>query len=280
MTLCGLSLVSYIIELSNQHMPNIQAVTYSRHAKQHFQHCTSYSFAAQDAIAPLVAQELPRAAIALPIGFIAHEGTFLPVAVQGLRPGTNLFVAPDGRWLGSYVPAVYRGYPFVLANSENGQQVLCIDEDSGLISQTNGSSFFDADAQPSLAIKEILSFLNEVAESRRSTQHTIAVLQKYELIQPWLIKLRSDAGEQAIDGLYSISEERLNQLPPDAFEEARQAGALPVVYSQLLSMQHLPMFSQLSKLRAQAGQPAAPLPTVPNMEFLNQNETISFGNLD
>jgi hypothetical protein len=57
----------------------------------------------------------------------------VPVAVQGLAPGQNLFVAPDGRWLAAYTPAAYRGYPFQLAHAENGQQVLCFDEESGLI---------------------------------------------------------------------------------------------------------------------------------------------------
>src|SRR5690554_4574124 len=99
-------------------MPDLQVVSKERHAQKRWKRYSSYAFAAGDSVAPLVIQEIPKACIALPIGFIESEDGYFPVAVQGLTPDSNLLVAPDGRWLTSYVPAAYRSYPFRMANTE------------------------------------------------------------------------------------------------------------------------------------------------------------------
>ncbi|MDV7395813.1 SapC family protein, partial [Arthrospira platensis SPKY1] len=114
-------------------MPRYEPVAASTHATQRWQRYSSHAFAATDAVAPLVVQELPKACMHLAIAFIPQGEHFTPVAVLGLQPGQNLFVTPDGRWLGGYTPAAYRGHPFALANTPNGQQVLCVDADSGLL---------------------------------------------------------------------------------------------------------------------------------------------------
>jgi hypothetical protein len=124
-------------------MPKYQAITRTDFANLRWKRYESYAFAAQDAVAPLVVQELPKACMSLPIAFIQQGETFVPAAVQGLQPGQNLFVSPDGRWVGPYTPAAYRGYPFALANADNGQVVLCVDTDSGLVGEDYTETFFD-----------------------------------------------------------------------------------------------------------------------------------------
>lgn len=259
-------------------MPNFQAVSRERHAGKRWQRYTSYQFAAGDAVAALVLQELPRACMSLPVGFVKVAEGFVPVAVQGLHAGKNLFVAPDGRWLASYVPAAYRGYPFNLANNQEGQQVLCINEDSGLVSDTDGEPFFDDAGEPSKAVKDVLNFLTQVFGNRQSTQNVCAALHQQNLIQPWPIKLQSDAGEQTVDGLFRIDEAALNQLSAEGLDALRQAGALPVAYCQLLSMQHLEKLGQLAQ--AHAAQ-QAPLPQTQegdlDLEFLKDDGSIRFG---
>jgi hypothetical protein len=72
------------------------------------------------------------------------------VALQGLENGKNLFVAPDGRWLGGYIPAALRGYPFKVLqdNSEPPRHFLCFDEESDLLvdaTEPNSQPFFKED---------------------------------------------------------------------------------------------------------------------------------------
>lgn len=232
-------------------MANIKPVTKSAYAHKYWQRYTSYAFAATDAIVPLVMQELPRAQLTLPIGFSIKDEQAFPVAVQGLQPGTNLLVGADGRWLGAYVPAAYRGYPFVLADTEEGKQVLCIDEDSGLISEADGESFFTSEGNPAKALSDVLGFLQQVHQDRRRTLQLCSVLQKHNLIQPWPIQIKVESEEKRIEGLYRIDEKALNVLEYDAYRDVSKAGALPLAYCQLLSMQHLQNLARLSEARQQ-----------------------------
>jgi len=261
-------------------MPNIQVISRERHASKRFTPYTSYAFTATDAVCALVVQELPKAMLVLPIAFFAVEGAFAPVAVLGFKPGKNLFVAKNGKWVTSYVPAAYRSYPFVMANTQDDKQVLCFDEDSGLISDTEGQPFFAEDGQPSKAVADVLAFLNQTATNRQATQRICALLQKHKLIQPWPIKIQGDAGEQTVAGLFRIDEAALNQLPAEAFMELRDAGALLCAYCQLLSTQHLQTLGQLAAVHAKAdAQAQAALPTKNgelDISFLEGSETFKF----
>ena len=265
-------------------MPTFHAISKTTHGQQRWQRYSSYAFARQDALAPLVAQELPRAALHLPIAFVAQGGQFMPVAVLGIAPGQNLCVASDGRWLGGYTPAAYRSHPFALAQLADGQQALAFDADSGLLTQdSSGEPFFDEAGQPAPAVQEILGFLTQVQANRALTQRICQALAAEQLLQPWPITVQTDSGAHQVEGLSRIDEAALNALPADALKVLQQAGALPVVYSQLLSMQHLPVLGQLAQARArqQVQQEAPPpLPTTASgeldLEFLARDGTLRF----
>lgn len=262
-------------------MVNIHVVAKERHAGKRCQRYTSYAHTAANAVAHLVLPELSRACMAMPIGFIKVKGGLAPVAIQGLEPGTNLFVADDGRWLADYIPAAYRSHPFALGTTEDGQPVLCVLEDSDLLSDVSGEPFFDEHGEQTPFLKEVLDFLIEVAIQRRATQRICSVLQNHGIVQPWPFKRKTHEGEQVIEGLYRIDQTALKQLSADAFQELRLAGALPAVYCQLLSMQHLPNLHQLAHMRT-ANEGALPVASDGDidLEFLNNGGTVSFGMLD
>lgn len=261
-------------------MATRHVVSKERHAHKRWKPYTSYAFAAADAITPLVVQELPKAALAFPVAFALDGDAFVPVAVQGIQSGQNLLVGADGRWLASYVPATYRGYPFTLANTTDDQKVLCILESDDVLSDTEGEPFFDAEGEPATRLLGVIDFLKQVATNREATRRLCAVLQQHDLIQPWPITLKTESGDKTVQGLHRIDEAALNQLPTDVLQAVRDAGALPVAYCQLLSMQHFPKLGELAQAHAKS---AATLPPAADgeldVEFLNNGDTISFGNL-
>lgn len=261
-------------------MPTYHPITTERHGNKYWHRYTDYRFAANEAIAPLVGAELPKAVLSLPMAFVEQEDTFLLVAVLGIETGKNLHVAPDGRWIQSYIPAFFRSHPFRLANTGDGQQVLCIDEDSGLLMEDEGEAFIDTEGQPAEAIQGILKFLTAIEHGRVATARACAVLGAHGLIVPWPITVKGDDSDKQIAGLFKIDETKLTELSPEALAELRDAGALPVIYCQLLSMQHLPLLGELAQVHAKAVQPAAPMVGGElDLEFLNQGGTISFGGL-
>lgn len=260
-------------------MPKYIVVSRRQHAALRWQRYTHYRFAGQDAVMSIVAQEMPRAALSLPLAFMKSGDAFVPVAVQGFEPGENLLVGADGRWQGTYTPAAYRGYPFQLARGEDGQNVLCMDEESGLITAgPEGERFFAEDGMPAPAVKEVFDFLTMVQSNREATARVCAALQSHGLLQPWPIAIALPEGQRKVEGLYAIDQVAFNALPSDALLALRNLGALPVIYCQLLSMQNLANLSTLARARLQAAAAPAPTPEA-GLDFLSEGGTINFGKI-
>lgn len=267
-------------------MPQLEAITKTEYEGKYWRASPNYAFASQDAMAILVVQEVARACLTLPLAFAKTGDHFAIVAVQGLRQGQNLMVAPDGRWLGGYIPAAYRAYPFALANTQDKQQVLCFDRASGLLgihapqeaSAQGLTAFYDASGEPSQRTRQILQFLTQVRANREPTQRLCDALQQQQLIQPWDVEVKAGERTQKVQGLFRVDEAALNALPAEAFETLRQSGALPLVYCQLLSMQHLQRLGALARARAQAQSTALPQTDAGDLdlEFLNSGGTIKF----
>lgn len=260
-------------------MQNYQAVSLERHASQRWLHTSGYAFAAQDAVVPLVAIELPQALQSLAIAFIQQAAIYVPAAILSLEPGKNLFVAQSGSWAGDYVPSAVRAYPFRLAKTEAGQQVLCIDENSGTLRNgPEGNRFFEDDGQPAKLILDALNFLNSIEQSRQTTAVACVALQKHQLIQPWPVIRKTETSQKQVAGLFKIDETALNKLSGEALQELAQTGALMIAYCQLLSMQHLPVLSQMAEAHTKAEQNLA-ANSAPDLAFFSKNGTISFSGL-
>jgi hypothetical protein len=232
----------------SQQLAAISAENFSGKAWKRY---TGYAFAAGETLIPLVVAELVQAVPAMPLAFIQIGEGFQLVAVTALQPGTNLFVAPDGRWLGAYVPAALRGYPFRLVKPQDREEsVLCIDEASGLVVEAGqGETFFDEDGQPGKTLKGVLELLSQVEQSRMATQTAVDALVAAGLVQPWPLSINQGEQNVPVTGLYRIDEAALNALENEAFLALRRSGALPVAYAQLLSMNQLAVLQRLSQIQ-------------------------------
>jgi hypothetical protein len=245
-------------------MARFGVVSRESHGNKHWCRPRNYGFVGAQALAPIVAAELGAAALSMPLAFLEEGGRFTIVAVLSVVSGQNMFVAPDGRWLGSYVPAGFRVYPFrMLRQQGTDKLVLCADEESGLIVDAGpvGEKFFDDAGGISPALKPIFDLLIEVERSHWATNLAVAALAEAGVIRPWDIKVKSEQGQQAIRGLHRIDEGALRGLPNDVFLKLRDASALPVAYTQLLSGGQLRIFGHLAGLRQQLAPP--PMPTMP-----------------
>ena len=247
-------------------MPNIQPVSKSRHGQQGWKRYASYEFAASDTSAPLVVAEFAKACVAFPIGFVKSEEGYAPVAILGLAQNQNVFVAANGRWIGGYIPAVYRGHPFCLGKNAEGQRLLCVDEESGLLTPADSKSdekverFFDDQGEPSEAVKQVLGFLSQVDENRATTTTVCDLLEVHKLIEPWPVSVVTSAGEKKVEGLFRINEAALRALKSKAVTALHKENALMPAYCQILSMQTIPVLGQLMEAHAKAKTATQNLP--------------------
>jgi hypothetical protein len=241
------------------------------HSARRWLRYTSYHFAAKTAAAPLVSSELGQAVRTLPLAFTRHRDRFVLVAVLSTIPNQNLYVAPNGKWLGGYVPAAFRGYPFSLARQQGTNDlVLCVDETSGLITEnpSAGEPLFDTAGALAGPVAEVLNFLKQIEQHRIVTNRAVAAMAEAGLIIDWPLKPREG---QPVTGLYKVDEAKLGHLDPDTLMKLYQARALPVAYAQLFSMANMQVFDKLAKIQEQA---ASKTPDAGS--FLADDDVISF----
>lgn len=94
-------------------MSNFHVISRERHGQMRWRRSSDYAFAAQEATVPLVAAELPKAVMSLPIAFTEQAGSYFPAAILSLLAGKNLFVSrPALGWRLHSPPAPARsGWP-------------------------------------------------------------------------------------------------------------------------------------------------------------------------
>ena len=115
-------------------MPKFVVISRDRYGAKRWRGHENFAFLAREAAVPIVNAELQAVALSMPMAFIEQSGRYTLVAVMSFIPGRNLFVGPDNQWLGKYIPAEFRGYPFNLLRPEGSEDfVLGVDEESPLI---------------------------------------------------------------------------------------------------------------------------------------------------
>ncbi|MCD6008528.1 SapC family protein [Halomonas sp. IOP_31] len=247
-------------------MPQWIAISRTQHAEHHYQPRQGYRFAAEQPVASILLAELPKLLPHYALGFIQQGEQYQPVALLGLDGQTNLYVAPNGKWLGSYVPASLRGYPFTLANTEDGQTALCIAQDH-LLESEQGEPLFDGEGRLNERVQQTLNFLQECEKSRQLTQQAAKALGDSGVIEPWPLQVERGEGQEPlkVQGLYRINETALNELSAEAFASLRSHGALALAYGQLFSMHQLSQLTERAKFHAkhQAQQPVEKAPSEP-----------------
>ncbi len=214
-------------------------VNIERHAKMRIKQAEGFGFAAGFHIASVMMHEFARAAAIYPIVFIEdkQQDEFRPVVLLGLDANENLFVAADGKWQASYVPAIIRRYPFALARTDKeGQFTVCIDEGSPLVGEAEGEAMFDDKGTPTQVIDNVKRYLGELQQMEIITQAFCKFLREHNMFTPLNMRVRDNDRVKNITGCYVINEERLNNLSDELFKEMRDKRYLPAIYAELISL--------------------------------------------
>ena len=214
-------------------------VNKERHAGKKIRSSNDFRFAAKFHVAYVTVHEFARAAAIYPLVFLEDKASddFRPVALMGLDAGENLFVGSDGAWAGSYIPAIIRRYPFALTKAAEADRfIVCIDEASDLLSDTEGAPMFDEQGNPTQVIENVKRYLGELQQMDTMTHEFSKFLIQNNLLTPLNMRVNAASQVRNITGCYVINEERLNGLSVDGFMDLRDKRYLPAVYAHLLSL--------------------------------------------
>ena len=238
----------------------IVPVALERHRHKKVRNTTQFDYAAGFHIAYVTVHEFARAAATYPIVFLEDKPNdgFRPVVLLGLQPGENLFLGADGAWNASYIPALIRRYPFALSKgTEENRFVVCVDEASTLLSDTEGAPMFDEKGEPTQVIENVKRYLSELQQMDMLTQQFSRFLLSNNLLTPLNMRVNATAQARNITGCYVINEERLNAFSDALFLEVRAKGFLPAMYAHLMSLPQIERLVQLSKAKTGAAAATA-----------------------
>jgi len=222
-------------------MAKVVPLNKDQHSNVKLQDSRDFSRYKGSHLIPVIPQDVPRLSSEFPIVFVkdSETGQFVAVALMGLREGENLY-CQDQNWAAHVVPSSFTIAPLTVARAQEKEDalVVCIDEDSELISEKEGQAIFDENGEQTDYLKkrvESVVFVTEQMQNMRSICDYFA--KKKLLINKQLtVQGGKDKQQVKIDGVYTIDEEALNNLPDDEFNEIRSKGLLPLVYAHLLSL--------------------------------------------
>ncbi|MDD5029695.1 MAG: SapC family protein [Rhodoferax sp.] len=214
-------------------------VNKERHANKKIKDISSFDFASKFHIAYVTMHEFARAASIFPIVFLEDKDKdiFRPVVLLGLNAGENLFVDGNGKWQASYVPAIIRRYPFALTpTGKEDNYVVCIDEGSSLVSDTEGAALFDDKGEPTQVIENVKRYLGELQQMDTLTNGFCKFLAEHNMFTPLNMRVRDNDKVKNVSGCYVVNEERLNNLSDERFLEIKSKGYLAPLYAHLISL--------------------------------------------
>lgn len=233
-------------------MPQWIALSPTQHAGQNYLPRDGYHFADQLNVAGILLAELNKLLPHYVVVLIKEGEHFQPMVLLGVGE-RNLYVAPDGKWLGTYVPANLRGYPFTLANSDQpGEKVFAIDEQH--LSDNQGEALFDEEGQLAGTAAQTLDFLAQCDSNRAATQQACNALQRAGVIEQWPLTIERGEGQEplTVNGLHRINEQALNSLETDVYATLKGAP-MALAYAQMFSMSQLNQLAERAKFHAEHG---------------------------
>ncbi|SMH41797.1 SapC family protein [Maritimibacter sp. HL-12] len=192
---------------------------------------------------PIVVAEFEPACIEMPIVFAGEGDDIAPVALLGLRAEENLFVSPEGDWIGTYVPAFLRRYPFVFAaTGENGETLtLCIDEGfEGLNREGRGERLFDSEGERTRYLENMLQFTSDYQTQHMLTRSFCARLIELDLLEPAVATMKLPDGQShSLTGFRRVNRAKLAALGADRVAELFGNDSLALIYFHLASLGHM-----------------------------------------
>lgn len=212
---------------------------------------SGYRFAASSQTALLAAVEFFDAGRQFPIIFApGKDRRVLPVALFGLEKDENLFVDAKGGWLGQYVPAYVRRYPFITTDGAEGRVTVCFDEVYDGLNREEGARLFE-DGAPTAKLKEIEAFLQDFIVRIKHTERFTATLAKAGLFKPITALARlNDGRSYALEGMLVVDEQKLARLPDVDIVRLFRSGAMALIHAHLLSLRNLNLLMDLKAGKA------------------------------
>ena len=244
-------------------MTNHVPLAKDQHANLRVIESGDYTRFKQQNLIPIVARDFFTLSAEFPLVFVTNESSkdFIPVAIMGLQDGQNIYCQEEP-FPAHVVPLGFGNAPFAIAAAdENREQfVVLVDEDSQLLSETAGQALFNEDGEKTEYMEARIERLVQAAHQNEQTAQVTQYLKDKGLLATQQVKLqhRPDGRLYNIDGIYTVNEQKLNELSDEDFLDMRSKGILSLIYAHLHSLQQLRRVSERQYHADLAASPTEP----------------------
>jgi len=182
-----------------------------------------------------------------------------PVAVFGLRAGENLFLKDDN-WVGGYIPAMLRAYPFTMARVEGSDRwAMVFDSSWEGFSRDEGTSLFDEKGEASELLNNAHKFVQELESDIERTRLACQRLLELKLLKPMRFDATLASGETlSIDGFLTLDQDVFNKLTDAQRGELHRNGLLYALHAHHLSLNNMRKLLERRVSHDEAAKAAAP----------------------
>lgn len=233
-------------------------------------HKPNHGFARASVTVALTAAELPAACTEYPCVMARQpDGGWALLAVTGLQSGQNLFVSPEGAWLGEHLPATLATWPFRLVRDGADPGRFLVGVMTEELSESVGDPLFDATGAESPWLLERLRVLVDTdAGLAETSQHLAALEAAGVLTERSLQAVLADGRDVELSGFCVVDEAKLQALPEKTVHELHVRGTLSLVYLHLLSLRRFrPLVVRAGqRALADAAPPAVAAPVAGELE--------------
>ena len=199
---------------------------------------------------PIVFQEFYSLATEFPLMFVRNKktGDFVPGAMMGLKKGMNLY-CQTSEWQPNFVPNSFTLTPLSVSrlDPQNNEADVAIDEQSSLLSESEGEPLYQSDGQATNYLKIRMDHAIRVTQQSVQAVSLCRYLAEKNLFTTRTLKLQQteSSPKYEVEGVFVIDEEALENLSDEEFQELRQQGLLPPIYAHLTSLQQIGRLTRL-----------------------------------
>jgi hypothetical protein len=230
------------------------------------------SHAAEQHLIPLIPAEIAHVATQLPVVLAKNgqTGQFVLSALTGFAAQENLMMA-EGQWQGIYLPLQIQRQPFFvgLETPDAVDYVVCIDLDSPATFlnsaqaeqlayldekklPADAQALFNADGSETTYYRDAKLKLAQLLQGEQQCELLLSELLALRLLQPMSLDITfADQSTTRLNGLYTIDETQLSQLPAEHLVRLHQQGLLGAVYAILGSAAQI--YGLISRKNKQLG---------------------------
>lgn len=216
---------------------DVVALNKEKHCEKAVRREASFDFARAVTSAPLGISEVDKVAREMPIVF-TKDGPLVPVAQLGFRRDDNMFVDEEGKWLGNYIPAHVRRYPFVLGEIGSEQEYKVMVVRSALVDKTEGEPLFlEGSGGEGPLVRKAKELLIAFQKELQRTAKLCASLREHDVLVDRVLQVgpgKKLLGQ--VTGAQLVDWQRVCELDDATLADWTRSGLMSLIINHLNSI--------------------------------------------